>query len=222
MKICCRCKLPKDETEFNKNSSKLDGLQDSCRECQTTSSRRYQEKNRDSINKKNREYCLKNRELVNKKTLQRYHENKDSINERKRSERLKDPEKYRQYIRDYYANNKDVESKRKKDWVNNNKDKSIESKRKWKRTNPDLVNMLTAERRALKKMAQPKWLTKFDKQYVRHIYRQAVELTRIYGEQYEVDHIVPLVNKNVCGLHVPWNLQILTRSENAQKSNKII
>ncbi len=39
---------------------------------------------------------------------------------------------------------------------------------------------------------------------------------------HEVDHIIPLNHPLVCGLHVPWNLQYLTISENRKKSNKLI
>jgi len=38
---------------------------------------------------------------------------------------------------------------------------------------------------------------------------------------FAVDHIQPLINEKLCGLHAPWNLQIMEAGENMNKSNMI-
>jgi 5-methylcytosine-specific restriction endonuclease McrA len=37
-----------------------------------------------------------------------------------------------------------------------------------------------------------------------------------------VDHIIPLQGEDVCGLHVPWNMEVITQEQNLKKSNKLI
>lgn len=70
--------------------------------------------------------------------------------------------------------------------------------------------------------ATPKWLSADQTDAIVAIYRHAADCTLVTGERYEVDHIVPITNKIVCGLHVPWNLQVLPRSINRRKSNKLL
>lgn len=70
------------------------------------------------------------------------------------------------------------------------------------------------------RQATPKWLTKEHKQQIADTYELMRDCRAVTGEDYHVDHIVPLRGENICGLHVPWNLQVLPGYVNITKSNK--
>jgi 5-methylcytosine-specific restriction endonuclease McrA len=92
----------------------------------------------------------------------------------------------------------------------------------YKDRNVDVVRADTSVRKRRHRDATPKWLTKPEKLQMRELYIQARKLTAVTGERYVVDHIVPLRGESVCGLHVPWNLRVITQEENLKKSNKHI
>lgn len=77
-------------------------------------------------------------------------------------------------------------------------------------------------RRAGFKKASPEWLTSEQRREMVRIYEVSRSLSRILGHRFEVDHIVPIKGKSVCGLHVPWNLQVIPMTKNRQKSNKVL
>jgi len=65
----------------------------------------------------------------------------------------------------------------------------------------------------------PKWLSKKQWQDIQYFYSLRDEAQMLTGDKYHVDHIVPLQGENVCGLHVPWNLQVLPADINLAKNN---
>jgi 5-methylcytosine-specific restriction endonuclease McrA len=95
-------------------------------------------------------------------------------------------------------------------------------KEKYKKRNPELYKALTSVRKRRHRNATPKWVTAEQKQAMRQLYLEAQRLTKLTGERYVVDHIIPLINANVCGLHLPWNLRVMTQEENLRKSNKLL
>jgi transcriptional regulator with XRE-family HTH domain len=70
------------------------------------------------------------------------------------------------------------------------------------------------------RQCQPKWLYKKDLTKIKSIYEKASRKTKKTGIVHTVDHIVPILGDNVSGLHVPWNLRVITKVENDRKSNK--
>jgi hypothetical protein len=75
--------------------------------------------------------------------------------------------------------------------------------------------VISRQRRIRK--ATPQWV---NKEEIEEFYIKARILTKETGIKYEVDHIVPIQGKLVSGLHVPVNLQIITKFENISKNNK--
>ncbi len=91
----------------------------------------------------------------------------------------------------------------------------------WAKRNKDKVNAYTASRWASLRQATPPWLTKEHRKEMRWYYETARDLQWLAEEPLTVDHIEPLRGVSSCGLHVPWNLQIISLSANSRKGNKL-
>jgi hypothetical protein len=142
------------------------------------------------------------------------------------------------------AANPEAAKKRVKDWMERNTEATIDARRR-RKTDPAAIEMeLKRFRKSCKRVgtynpkhrakraelnrkrvadelnATPKWLTPEHKSQIADIYEQAALATQLTGVTHHVDHIEPLRGKDRIGLHVPWNLQILTASENSSKGNR--
>jgi 5-methylcytosine-specific restriction endonuclease McrA len=102
------------------------------------------------------------------------------------------------------------------------KDVLREYQKAWKERNTTWVRADTKARRRKHRLATPTWLSAEQKKQIREVYKIAITMTQMTGVQYVVDHIVPLRGETVCGLHVPWNLQVMTQEENLAKSNRLV
>lgn len=120
---------------------------------------------------------------------------------------------------EYYTDNKDREKVRMKIWRDKNTKRRSEYNTSWRKSNPDKHNSAQAKRRARKLSATPHWLSSEQQKEIDFLYWLARDLRATSGEKYEVDHIIPLKSPVICGLHVPWNLQILPESVNRVKQN---
>lgn len=221
-KLCRKCSTVKSVSEFGKGKNHNDGLYYWCKSCVKTNnaSRRFRPKilvsNQEcttcGLNKLiasfdisisettgHRQKCKSCRKAAYKKT-------KDVVNAKNRQKRAENP----------------GEALAKESaWREANIERVLSNRRRYKQENKGKRAAAQRKREADKLQATPAWA---DLQYIEDLYVNCREAEELFGAvgfevKFEVDHMVPLRGKTVCGLHVEHNLQILTANENAKKHN---
>lgn len=98
------------------------------------------------------------------------------------------------------------------------KEKLNAYKKTWKAKNPAKVLLHGRLRKRQIKEAAPPWLTDEHWDAMNKVYAEAQQLTESTGIEHHVDHVIPLkARSNVRGLHVPWNLRVMTAADNMQR-----
>lgn len=194
-----------------------------------------------------KKYTEDERIIKNKEKYKRYRErHKETILERERLFRINNKDKIREKQSKYLENNKERAIVIRKEWTEKNLDKvkeqnrinSLKNRKKfnarrrerrktdpiykakcdqWSKDNLDKRAFSGAKRRAAKLNATPKWLTTEDWNDINRFYKVSSFLTKKTGIKYVVDHIHPLQGNDICGLHIPCNLQVITDTENTSK-----
>jgi len=123
---------------------------------------------------------------------------------------MSNKERRAKYRKEYYINNRDREISKMKEWSSNNKIKHNIIKAKHKKANRSKFTALESARRARSKLR----LTELESFELDVIYN----ISSMLGDEYHIDHIRPLSKG---GLHHPDNLQIINKSENLKKNDKL-
>lgn len=246
-KVCFDCGKRKDMDKFTPHRKKANGetvYRRICRGCYKVYNRKKYEKNREEILKKAKEYSEKNRERlaewqrenrrvnsehVKKRDMAWYYKNKDRIRKQRKLAYRKNKDHILALDKIYREKNREaIRERRKKRWANRTKKQVALQKQRaqdWREENRDCLLANSAKRKANKKQRTPSWITSEDYANIRKFYAQREKRRASSGEEWHVDHIVPLYGvdengkRNVSGLHVPWNLRVIKATTNLQKQN---
>lgn len=120
-----------------------------------------------------------------------------------------------------YAANADAIKKKAAEYRKNNREKHNACSLASQRKNPQIRRANIARYKSTLRQATPKWLNDEQKKEIKFHYELTKELQWLSSERLTVDHIIPIQGGNVTGLHVPWNLQIITKSQNCSKGNRV-
>ena len=191
MKKCTKCKIKKSLEEFHKHPISKDGRKPRCKSCRKEETSIRYKKHKTKLKEARKEWVYKNRDKLNK------------------------------YRREYYKKNKESMLQACSEYRDRNREKIRAYSKRVRKEFPEKRNYYTSLRRARIKEALPAWLTKEQKQWIAWHYKQAKMIENLTGVKCHVDHIHPIKGKTLCGLHVPWNLQVIPATENRKKNNKL-
>ena len=176
-----------------------------CVECNRLRMRRYWNENPDAVQKRNE--MLQGYKFKNPENYAKYQEAKKQRWQTDIEYRTNTNEKTKEINRIRYQDPK-------------YKAKKSQQGKEWFKNNSGIAKAKRARRRASMSNSTPNWLTDIQKAQIAEFYEIATALETQTGIKHHVDHIVPLKANGISGLHVPWNLQILTANENLSKGNR--
>ena len=107
MKICTKCKIEKELSEFSKNNRNKDKLCYNCKDCRNKSGQIYRHNNKDKIRKRNKIYLENNKEKVAKQHKKYRDNNKVRIFEQNKKYNVKHREERKTYNKKSWLENKE-------------------------------------------------------------------------------------------------------------------
>ena len=233
MKVCTKCNVEKELSEFYKDIRSTDNHWSSCKECakqyrlvnsnkikqykldNKNNRKIYQLKNKDKINNQNREYYLNNKD----KRYEYEINNKERLNEYRKQYRLKNEERLNEYKKQYRLKNKELLNKKILD----------------RQSKDPLFKFICSIRKlicsSIKKMNYTKKSKTFEilgctfEEFKQHLEIQFTEGMSLENHgKWHMDHIVPIssakTEEEVIKLNHYTNFQPLWAKDNLIKSNK--
>lgn len=220
-KVCKHCGETKPLELFQRHPRSAHGRTNKCKACACETEKLRYAKDKETIRQHRNAYYAANKDAIRGRVNAHYKRNKSAIRDKTNAQ---------------YAANKIGLREKIYAWRRANMDKHKASARKWKAKNQerqnayeraryarsDVMRTGAAERcrryQVSKRNATPAWA---DVKAMRVLYAKAKEWQNITGVEWHVDHIVPIKNDMVCGLHTWDNLQLLTSDINLSKYNRV-
>lgn len=235
-RICAKCKIPKGVTDFYASKRFKDGLRKECKLCEKSRAMNWRNANLNRARQSKREWSAVNQErardyaksyhqanidIVRAKARQRAaklrSENPELIRARNLTWKRLNPEKNRAAAREWARANTERNRARARRWAELNNARVIANVMAYAKLHPEVQRLQAQRRRAALALAKVRWEDDF---FIAEIYDLARKRTEITGFAWQVDHIVPIKSKLVCGLHVHWNLAVIPAHFNRRKSNR--
>lgn len=145
-----------------------------------------------------------------------YEKNPGAATERTRVWRKRNPARVLASQRARASINSEKMRAARKAWEARNPTAVLESYKRYRERNRAEIRARLAASKDAREMRRVLWA---NQDSIVEIYRQAELMTRTTGRLYVVDHIIPLVGREVSGLHIETNLRVIEHHENAKKHN---